>query len=88
MNAAEFTEKIRNSEVDIVEHVHKIVEKCRRINHDYNYFNTISEELAIHQAEEIKGKIFFLKKNFLELRFLSKTASALKEWRALREARF
>jgi len=79
MNAAEFTEKIRNSEVDIVEHVHKIVEKCRRINHDYNYFNTISEELAIHQAEEIKGKIFSKGKNFFSEKKLLGVAVSVKD---------
>lgn len=57
MNAPEFVQKVRNDEIDIVEHVHKTIEKCRRINHDYNCFNTISEQLAIEQAEEIRKSI-------------------------------
>ncbi|MBI2661120.1 Asp-tRNA(Asn)/Glu-tRNA(Gln) amidotransferase subunit GatA [Candidatus Woesearchaeota archaeon] len=57
MNAAEFSKKVRSSEIDIVEHIHKVIEKCRKINNDFNYFNTISDELAIKQAHEIRNQI-------------------------------
>lgn len=53
MNAIEFTEKARNKEIDIVEHTHKVLEKIEKINEDYNYFNIISKELAIGQAEKL-----------------------------------
>ncbi|MBI3035056.1 Asp-tRNA(Asn)/Glu-tRNA(Gln) amidotransferase subunit GatA [Candidatus Woesearchaeota archaeon] len=54
MSVKEFIEKIKNQEIDIVEHTYKLIEECREINREYNYFNTISEELALNQAREIK----------------------------------
>ena len=57
MTAADFIEKIRNNEIDIVEHTEKIIKECREINREYNYFNTISDELALKQAHEIKKLI-------------------------------
>ena len=54
MNIKEFIVKIKNQEIDIVEHTGKILEECRKISHEYNYLNTISEELALQQAKEIK----------------------------------
>ena len=54
MQCKEFIQKVRNNEVDIVEHTHKVIESSNRINKEYNYFNVISEKLAIKQAEEIK----------------------------------
>src|SRR3989344_1802306 len=57
MIAAEFIEKARNNEIDIVEHMHKVIEECRKINREYNYFNTISDELAVEQAKSLKKSI-------------------------------
>src|SRR3989344_1945517 len=57
MNAAEFAEKVRKNEIDIVEHTEKIIEECRKINKEYNYFNVISEELALEQAKNIRKLI-------------------------------
>ncbi|MDI6737348.1 MAG: amidase family protein [Nanoarchaeota archaeon] len=61
MNAIEFTEKARKKEIDIVEHTRKVLEKLEKINREYHYFNTISAELAIQQAEKLakapKGKL-------------------------------
>mgnify|MGYP001616305758 CR=1 FL=1 len=57
MEIQEFIEKIKSNEVDIVEHTHKVIEECKKINKEYNYFNTISEELALKQASEIKKSI-------------------------------
>jgi len=57
MNVLEFAEKIRKNEIDIVEHTGKIIEECNKINKEYNYFNTISGELALQQAHELKKLI-------------------------------
>ena len=57
MNVPDFIEKIRKNEIDIVEHTEKVIEGCRKINKEYNYFNTISEELALEQAKQIKKLI-------------------------------
>src|SRR3989338_10857012 len=54
MSTQDFIQKIKNQEIDIVNHTEKIIEECREINKDYNYFNTISEELALNSAREIK----------------------------------
>ncbi|MFH1066110.1 MAG: amidase family protein [Nanoarchaeota archaeon] len=61
MNAIEFAEKVRNGEIDVLEHTHKVLEKTEKLNKEYNYFNTISNELAIELAEKLmknpKGKL-------------------------------
>src|SRR3989338_20672 len=57
MNTQEFIEKIKKGKIDIVEHTEKVIEECKKINKEYNYFNTISEDLALEQAKEIKKQI-------------------------------
>ena len=57
MNTQDFIQKIKNNEIDIVEHTHKVIDECKKINKEYNYFNFISEELAVQQAETLKNEI-------------------------------
>jgi len=57
MNTKEFVSKIKNNEIDIVEHTHKVIIECKKINKEYNYFNVISEDLALEQAKELHKKI-------------------------------
>ena len=57
MNVNEFVTKVKNNEIDIVEHTHKVISECKKINKDYNYFNVISEDLALKQANEIKKQL-------------------------------
>ena len=57
MNCTGFIDKIKNNEIDIVEHTEKIIGECKKINKDYNFFNFISEELALEQANNIKKLI-------------------------------
>ena len=54
MGVQNFINQVKNNEIDIVEHTEKIIEECKKINRGYNYFNVISEELALKQAHEIK----------------------------------
>ncbi|MBI1935479.1 Asp-tRNA(Asn)/Glu-tRNA(Gln) amidotransferase subunit GatA [Candidatus Woesearchaeota archaeon] len=54
MNINEFIRQVKNGEIDIVKHTQKIIEQCKKINEEHNYFNTISAELALEQAKEIK----------------------------------
>ncbi len=54
MKVSEFIKKVQNKEIDIVEHTHKVIEQSKKINKEYNYFNIISEDLAIKQAEAVK----------------------------------
>lgn len=65
MNIKEFIGKVKNQEIDIVEHTEKIIEECRKINKEYNYLNTISDSLALEQAKELHKKI---KKNDKEIK--------------------
>src|SRR3989338_807324 len=57
MTTKQFIEKIKNQEIDIVEHTEKLIEECKEINKEYNYFNAISEELVLQQANNLKKLI-------------------------------
>jgi aspartyl-tRNA(Asn)/glutamyl-tRNA(Gln) amidotransferase subunit A len=57
MNTREFVKSIREEEIDIIEHTHKAIRETHKINKEYGFFNTISEDLAIEQAKEIKKQI-------------------------------
>jgi len=54
MNTQEFIQKVRNKEIDVVEHTKKVIEECKKLNKEYHYFNIISEDLALEQAKQIK----------------------------------
>ncbi len=45
----------QNQSIDILEYTHKALEETKAINKEYNYFTTISEELAIQQAKNLKA---------------------------------
>ncbi len=66
----EFIEKVRKNETDIVEHTEKVIEECKEINKEYNYFNTISDGLALEQAKQIKKLIKNKDKNIKNKRLL------------------
>ena len=57
MNTLDFVGKVKNNEIDIVEHTHKVIKECKKINKEYNYFNVISEDLALEQANGIKKQL-------------------------------
>lgn len=57
MKIKQFINKIKNNEIDIVEHTHNVIKECKKINKEYNYFNIISEDLALEQANNIKNLI-------------------------------
>jgi len=61
MDMNEFINKVKNNEIDIVEHTHKVISECKKINKEYNYFNVISEDLAVEQANNIKKNLNKLK---------------------------
>ncbi len=54
MDIYNFIQKIKNKEIDIVEHTHKVIDEIKKINKEYHYFNTICGESAIKQAELVK----------------------------------
>lgn len=49
-----FIASVKKAEIDIVEHTHKVLEEIKKINKDCNYFNEISEDLALESAKQIK----------------------------------
>ena len=79
MTVQDFIQQVKNSEVDIVEHTHKVIRECRKINKEYSYFNVISEELALKQANEIKKKILSEGKNFFANKKLLGVAISVKD---------
>ncbi|MEW6063127.1 MAG: amidase family protein [Nanoarchaeota archaeon] len=54
MKIFDFIQDVKNKSLDIVEHTYKVLEEAKKINKEYNYFNTISEELAIEQAKAVQ----------------------------------
>lgn len=66
----DFIKKVKNQEIDIVEHTYKVIEECKEINKEYDYFNTISEELALNQAREIKIQLKEKNKNIKNKKLL------------------
>ena len=61
MQLNQFIKQVQKKEIDIVEHTHKVLEETKKINKEYNYFTTITEELALEQARNVeknpKGKL-------------------------------
>jgi aspartyl-tRNA(Asn)/glutamyl-tRNA(Gln) amidotransferase subunit A len=54
MDINEFVKQVKNKEIDIVEHTKQVLAKCKKINDEYHYFNEISSELALSQAQNLK----------------------------------
>ncbi len=57
MKSKEFVELVKSGSISAVENTRKVIEETKKINLHYNYFNVISEELALEQAKEIEQKI-------------------------------
>ncbi|MBW2995748.1 aspartyl/glutamyl-tRNA amidotransferase subunit A [Candidatus Woesearchaeota archaeon] len=53
MKAEDFVSQVRAGKIDVVEHTKKVIEQCKKINKEYNYFNVICEKEAIAQAKEV-----------------------------------
>ncbi len=52
----EFVEKAREGDIDIVKNTRNAVDKCRKLNERYSFFNTISEKVAVDQAQQAEKK--------------------------------
>jgi len=75
MQIQNFIQQVKNNEIDIVEHTHEVIEECKKINKEHNYFNTISEEAALKQAHEIKKSIKNKDKNLKNKKLLGAAIS-------------
>ncbi len=51
-----FLEKTKSGEIDIIENTAKVLEEAEKIDSQYNYFNMISKDLALAQAEKLAKK--------------------------------
>jgi len=60
---ARFVQDVQHGAIDILEHTHKVLEECKTINSEYHYLNTISDDLALRQAEQLKKQIASGKSN-------------------------
>ena len=57
MDVKNFISEVRKGSIDLIEHTHKVLEESKKINREYNYFNTISEDLALSLAKDLHHKI-------------------------------
>ena len=55
MNIQQHIKDVQNKNIDIVEYTQKAIEQTKKINKEYNYFTTISEKLALQQAQKLKS---------------------------------
>jgi aspartyl-tRNA(Asn)/glutamyl-tRNA(Gln) amidotransferase subunit A len=58
MKISEFARKVQSGEIDVIKHTKKVIDDAKKINKDYSYFNVISDELALEQAEAIAKQKF------------------------------
>lgn len=54
MKTTEFIKKIKDKEIDVVEHTYKVIEELKELNKEYHYFNVISDVQAVEQAKELR----------------------------------
>ncbi len=62
MKVRQYVKEVKKGNIDVVENIHKVFEEAKKINKEYNYFNTFSEKLALEKAKKIqkqlkKGKV-------------------------------
>ena len=50
----EFIDNVKNGTIDPVENTNLVLEKCKKLNKKFNFFNLICEEEAIKQAKDLK----------------------------------
>ncbi len=55
MKIKQFIKQVQKKEIDVVEHTYKVLEETKKINKEYNYFTTITENLALELAKKIKN---------------------------------
>ena len=51
MRLYEFLERVKSGEIDILEHINKVLDYSEK--HD-EYFNTLTRDLAVEQAEDLQ----------------------------------
>ena len=56
MDVLEYVNQVKKGEIDVADSVKNILEEAKKINKNYNYFNVISEELALEQVKNFNNK--------------------------------
>ena len=54
MQIKEYLKKVKSKEISVIETISKILDEAKKLNKDYNYFNTISDQQALAQAKAIE----------------------------------
>lgn len=54
MEVSEYLRKVKAREVSVVDTVKKIIKEAEEVNSEYNFFNTISGDLALGQARAVE----------------------------------
>lgn len=55
MQVKEYLKKVSSKEISVIETISKILEEAKKLNKEYNYFNTISDQQALTQAKAIEN---------------------------------
>lgn len=56
MGASEFVKEVKKGNISVLQHTEKALKEIKKLNKQHNFFNNISEELAMQQAEELETK--------------------------------
>jgi len=56
MDVLEYVKKVKKEELDVEDSIRKILIEAKKVNKEYNYFNVISEDLALEQVKNFNKK--------------------------------
>ena len=52
MKINEYLQKVKNKEISVIKNTKKILQEAEKANKKYNFFTTISKDLALELAEK------------------------------------
>jgi len=50
-------EKVKSGEINVIDYAKKVLDKCKDINKEYHYFNTICGKEALEQAKRVNKRV-------------------------------
>ncbi len=53
----EHTRKVNSGEIKLTKYIQEVLDKCKSINKEFSYFNTICEKESLEQAKEVEQKV-------------------------------
>ncbi len=54
MDVVKYLNEVKRKNISVIETISNILKEAKKLNREYNYFNIISEDLALSQAEKIE----------------------------------